>query len=87
MQCAKLELPTCPRVLYVIEKIKLRRPMRASSSGAAATSATLPGVSRSVNGRPTTSVRAWILVVQPPRERPIACALAPFYLRTRRAAP
>lgn len=25
-----------------------------------------------------TSMSAWIFVVQPPRERPIACALAPL---------
>jgi hypothetical protein len=52
--------------------------MRVSNSVAAFTSATLPGVSKSAYGRPMTSVSAWTFVVQPPRERPIACAFAPF---------
>ena len=43
------------------------------------TSDTLPGVRISLNGRPTTSVRAWILVVWPPRAGPIACALGPLF--------
>ena len=30
------------------------------------------------NGRPRESTIAWIFVVRPPRERPIACASAPF---------
>ena len=41
--------------------------------GAPATqSATFPPVSRKAMGRPSASVRAWIFVVRPPRERPTA---------------
>ena len=40
--------------------------------GATVMSETFPGVSVSAKGRPTTSVRTWILVVWPPREGPIA---------------
>jgi transposase len=35
-------------------------------------SAMLPGVSRNARGRPRPSLMAWIFVVRPPRERPIA---------------
>ena len=38
----------------------------------------LPGVIRKASGRPTSSVSAWILVVCPPRERPIALLKAPL---------
>lgn len=38
----------------------------------------LPGVSRKATGRPTASVRAWIFVVRPPRERPMALRKAPL---------
>jgi hypothetical protein len=30
-------------------------------------------------GRPRASTMAWIFVVRPPRERPIACACAPLF--------
>ena len=36
-----------------------------------------PGVSITSTGLPSASTRTWILVVSPPRERPIACA--PFF--------
>jgi len=38
----------------------------------------LPGVTRKASGRPISSVSAWILVVCPPRERPIALLKAPL---------
>lgn len=38
----------------------------------------LPGVVRKAKGRPISSVSAWILVVCPPRKRPIALLKAPF---------
>jgi hypothetical protein len=38
----------------------------------------LPGVSARRSGRPRTSTRAWIFVVRPPREMPMAWARAPF---------
>ena len=44
----------------------------ARSCGAAEMSATLPGVSENAAIRPQPSVRAWIFVVGPPRERPMA---------------
>ena len=31
------------------------------------------------SGRPKASARAWILLVRPPRERPIASVASPFY--------
>jgi hypothetical protein len=40
-------------------------------------SATFPGVSEKRNSRPWLSVMAWILVVRPPRERPMACSAGP----------
>ncbi len=43
----------------------------------------LPGVIRKASGRPTSSVSAWILVVCPPRERPIALLKAPLLRRPR----
>ena len=41
-------------------------------------SATLPGVRAKATGRPRSSAKAWILLVLPPRERPIASANSPF---------
>ena len=43
----------------------------------------LPGVIRKASGRPISSVSAWILVVCPPRERPIALLKAPLLRRPR----
>ena len=43
-----------------------------------------PGVSITSTGLPSASTRAWILVVSPPRERPIACS--PFFFVRRRCA-
>jgi hypothetical protein len=40
--------------------------------------ATWPPVSRSATGRQKRSVSAWIFVVRPPRERPIARANSQF---------
>lgn len=34
---------------------------------------------RRTPGRPSISTRAWISVVWPPRERPMACAVAPLF--------
>lgn len=45
---------------------------RFRNEGAAGLSAALPPVNKNENGRPITSVRAWILVVWPPRDGPIA---------------
>src|SRR3954453_11968571 len=44
-------------------------------------SATWPPVSRKAIGRQQASVSAWIFVVLPPRERPIAC-VPPFSARS-----
>jgi hypothetical protein len=41
-------------------------------------SATFPGVSAKATGLPRSSAKAWILLVLPPRERPIASANSPF---------
>jgi len=43
----------------------------------AVTGGVLPGVSRSATGHPRRSQIAWILVVRPPRETPIAWAFTP----------
>jgi hypothetical protein len=58
-------------------------PALASRAAANVPSLTFPGVSRSTRGRPCSSVRAWILVVRPPRERPIAWTKSPFCARRR----
>ena len=42
-------------------------------------SAVLPGVSENWNSRPRLSVMAWIFVVRPPLDRPIACSCAPLF--------
>jgi len=55
----------------------------ASTSGAAFTSLALPGVRWMTTGRPRTSVRLWTFVVWPPRDGPMACALAPLCRRAR----
>jgi hypothetical protein len=44
-----------------------------SRVSAAVQSATCPPVRRNASGLHRASVRAWIFVVRPPRERPIAC--------------
>src|SRR5579872_1782303 len=53
----------------------------ASSSGAVVMSEAWPGVRWNVTGRHSASVRAWIFVVRPPRERPIACVCSPLFRR------
>jgi hypothetical protein len=47
--------------------------------GAIMTSCMLPGAIRNFRGRPVASVNAWIAVVRPPRERPIASSKAPLF--------
>ena len=46
-----------------------------------------PGVISNRTGRPSASTTAWILVVRPPRERPIARASSPPFARSRRHGP
>jgi hypothetical protein len=43
------------------------------------TSPRWPGVASTAMGRPRAPTMAWIFVVRPPRERPIACAGAPLF--------
>jgi hypothetical protein len=50
-----------------------------TSALAASQSATCPLVSRTAMGRHRRSVRAWILVERPRRERPIAWSRSPLY--------
>jgi len=52
-----------------------------NNRGAVAMSEALPGVSRIRRGRPWASATAWILVVRPPRELPIAWTKAPLLPR------
>ena len=41
-----------------------------------------PGVSAKATGLPRSSAKAWILLVLPPRERPIASSNSPFLSRS-----
>lgn len=41
--------------------------------------ATLPGVRANAIGRPRPSAKQWILLVNPPRERPMAWIQAPLF--------
>src|SRR3954467_8224764 len=64
---------------YALSAIRRLGGRTAWSSGSAMlTSATLPGVSARAIGRPRPLARQWILLVDPPRERPIAWVHAPF---------
>lgn len=51
-----------------------RRGATAASGSGGAEMSALPGVRRKAAIRPHPSVRAWIFGVEPPRERPMACA-------------
>src|ERR1051325_4626180 len=64
------DLPTQPiGTLSSKRTVSGRRcPSRPAATGQ---SPAWPGVSTSSTGRPLASVRAWIFVVSPPRERPI----------------
>ena len=53
-------------------------PAADSSSSAIMTSWMLPGATSRTRGLPAASVRAWIAVVRPPRERPTPSLKAPF---------
>jgi hypothetical protein len=53
------------------------------NSVATRTSPIWPGVTSMAMGRPRASTMAWIFVLRPPRERPIACASAPLSTRRR----
>ena len=54
-----------------------------SKTDPAVQSATCPPVSRKAMGRQSRSVSAWILVVRPPRERPMPVFAPPFSARSR----
>src|SRR5690606_31934591 len=54
--------------------------MRWMSTSPALQSATWPPVRRKATGLQSSSVRAWILVVRPPRDLPIAWLSSPFFL-------
>ena len=70
-------------VVGTISEQMADRACSADQRGAMVTSLTLPALSRNTRGRPASSVRAWILVVRPPRDRPIACAKSPLLPRRR----
>ena len=61
--------------------LKLIGPAGVTSAGAITTSWALPGLSSRMRGRPSASVSAWIFVVRPPRERPMASRYAPLFRR------
>ena len=56
----------------------------ASKGSAPLISATFPPVSRKARGRPSSSTMAWILVVRPPRDRPMAWSWNPLFGAARR---
>ena len=78
----------------VNEGVERRRPLSPrpppldrqipAAGSAPVRSCACPGVSITSTGLPSASTRAWILVVSPPRERPIACS--PFFFVRRRCA-
>ena len=53
------------------------------TSSASGQSCASPPVSRMERRRPLASATAWIFVLRPPRERPIACVCSPFFPRCR----
>src|SRR5580692_250739 len=53
---------------------------------AALTSPSCPGVISNAMGLPHPSTTAWIYVVRPPRERPIACVCSPLFRLLRSGA-
>ena len=59
----------------------------ASRAIAALMSPSWPGVTSKAMGRPCASQTAWILVVRPPRERPMPCSSAPLFRRPPSDAP
>ncbi len=64
---------------YPLSPSRYRAPFNPfGNNGGTGLSAALPPVGRKANGRPITSERAWISVVWPPCEAPIAWHLAPF---------
>jgi hypothetical protein len=62
-------------------------PAAAIKAGANAMSLMFPGESSSTRGLPSASVSAWIFVVRPPRERPMASLKAPLFRRLPSDAP
>src|SRR5690606_31934588 len=54
-----------------------------TGTATAVQSATWPPVRRKATGLQRSSVRAWILAVRPPRDRPIAWLGSPFFLPPR----
>jgi hypothetical protein len=61
--------------------------MSLSNMAATVMSATLPGIRTKAIGLPWALARAWILLVRPPRERPIACAASPFLAQPQSGEP
>jgi len=69
-----------PSLSYAASPAKLRPGGTALIRAIATrTSPSWPGVTSRAMGRPQESTIAWIFVVRPPRERPIACASAPLF--------
>jgi hypothetical protein len=75
------------RVVTAIGDQRLKRIAASMRSSAARMSEVLPGVSFSATGRPRRSQIAWILVVRPPRETPMAFAFAPLLRHARSGGP
>ncbi len=76
--------------IAVISCIRSQAPARRTAlikAVATRTSPRWPGVTSMAMGRPRASAMAWIFVVRPPRERPIACASAPLFRPPPNGAP
>src|SRR5713226_1825990 len=67
---------------YALSPSKASGLAPSSKDSAQVRSWACPGVSISATGLPKASTRAWILVVSPPRDRPIACS--PSFFAPRR---
>jgi len=63
---------------YALSAMTMRALMPRSRTSAPSRSEACPGVSRKPVGLPNASTVAWILVLRPPRLRPMACAEPPF---------
>ncbi len=70
--------PNDVAVVALIRQHDAAAGRRSSSSAPALQSGACPPVSRKASGRQKQSVRAWIFVVRPPRERPMAWLYQPL---------
>ena len=84
MICRFARVSSSASASYALSPSRASGSARSSSGSAQVRSWAGPGVSITSTGLPSASTRTWILVVSPPRDRPIACS--PFFLAPRRYA-